>query len=115
MQTQKERLAELLRRMGGIQRMERGKVCRMTGRAHYNHQTWHEGRNVVRYVPREHVAALQEAIEGYRLFMELARQYTDIIIERTRQEIFQAKSVGKEKQREESAKKKGNRKKTKDV
>jgi hypothetical protein len=66
--------------------MERGTLCRLTGRPHYNHQTWHNGRNVARYVPAEHVAALQAAIEGYRLFMALAHQYADQIIQRTRLE-----------------------------
>jgi len=79
----------LLERMGRIQRMERGKVCRLVGRPHYNHQTWQEGRNVVRYVPAEQVAALQAAIEGYRLFMQLARQYADEIIQRTRRQCLQ--------------------------
>ena len=76
----------LLERMGRIERMERGTLCRMTGRPHYNHQTWQNGRNVVHYVPADQLAALQAAIEGYRLFMELARQYTDQIIQRTRRE-----------------------------
>jgi len=82
----------LLERMGRIQRMERGTVCRLPGRPHYNHQTWQEGRNVVRYVPAEQVAALQAAIEGYRLFMQLARQYADQIIQRTRRECPQKPS-----------------------
>ena len=56
----------------------------MRGRPQYNHQTWQDGRNVVRYVRADHVALLQEAIDGYRLFMELARQYADQVIERTR-------------------------------
>jgi hypothetical protein len=47
----RRKLPPLLERMGRIQRMERGKVCRLVGRPHYNHQTWQEGRNVVRYVP----------------------------------------------------------------
>ena len=76
----------LLERMGRIERMERGKICRMTGRPHYNHQTWQDGRNVVRYVPVDEVAFLQEAIDGYRLFMELAQEYADEIIERTSRE-----------------------------
>ena len=74
----------LLKRMGRIDRMERGKVCRMTGRPQYNHQTWQDGRNVVRYVPSAQVAALKAAIDGYSLFMKLARQYADLIILRTR-------------------------------
>jgi hypothetical protein len=40
----------------------------MAGRPHYNHQTWQNGRNVVRYVPAE------------------AEEYADEIIRRTRQE-----------------------------
>jgi hypothetical protein len=77
----------LLKRMSRIQRMERGKVCRMSGRPHYNHQTWQNGRNVVRYVPLDHVASLQEAVDGYRLFMQLAHQYADQVIQRTRRHL----------------------------
>lgn len=73
--------------MSRIQRMERGKICRMSGRPHYNHQSWHDGRNVVRYVPADQVAPLQEAIDHYRLFMALAHQYADQIIERTRRQL----------------------------
>jgi predicted ArsR family transcriptional regulator len=74
----------ILERLVRIERMERGKVCRMTGRSHYNHQTWHNGRNIVRYVRADRVDALREAIEGYRLFKKLAEQYADAIIRRTR-------------------------------
>jgi hypothetical protein len=74
----------LLERMSRIERMERGKVCRLTGRSHFNHQTWHKGRNVVRYVPADHVAPLREAINGYNLFIRLAKQYANEIIQRTR-------------------------------
>ena len=76
--------------MARIERMERGKICQMSGRAHYNHQTWQDGRNVVRYVPDEEVAALQEAIDGYNLFRKLAEQYADEIIRRTREECAKA-------------------------
>jgi hypothetical protein len=77
----------LLERMSRIERMERGKICRMSGTPHCNHQTWQDGRNVVRYVPADHVAPLQEAIDGYRLFMELAHQHADQVIERTRRQF----------------------------
>jgi len=80
------KIQRLLERMAAINRMERGKLCPMTGRAHYNHQTWQRGRNVVRYVPAEEVASLQEAIDGYNLFRKLAEEYADEIIHRTRQE-----------------------------
>ena len=66
--------------------MERGKVCQMKGRGHFNHQTWQAGRNVVRYVHQDDVPELQRAIDGYARFMALARQYADEIILRSRRE-----------------------------
>jgi hypothetical protein len=80
------KMKRLLERMAKIERMERGKLCRMTGRSHYNHQTWRNGRNEVRYVPASEVAALKKAIEGYRLFIALAEQYADEVIRLTRRE-----------------------------
>ena len=72
--------------MAQIECMERGKICQMAGRPHYNHQTWQDGRNVVRYVPADEVDDLQKAIEGYTLFRALAEQYADEIIRATRKE-----------------------------
>ena len=83
------KMRRLLERMAGIERMERGKICRMTGRSHYNHQTWQAGRNVVRYVRVERAASLQEAIDGYALYGKLAEQYADEVIRRTRAENAQ--------------------------
>lgn len=74
----------LLERIAQIQEMERGKICRMTGRDHFNHQTWDAGRNIVGYVQREDIDDLQQAIDGYALFTELTRQYADEIVRLTR-------------------------------
>ncbi len=79
-------MKQLLERIAKIERMERGKVCRMTGRSHYNHQTWRNGRNEVRYVPADDLEALQQAIEGYQLFLRLTEQYADEVIRLTRRE-----------------------------
>ena len=87
-------MKRLLERMAKIERMERGKLCRMTGRSHYNHQTWRNGRNEVRYIPASEAAALQEAIEGYRLFIQLAEQYVDEVIRFTRREQEKKKRTG---------------------
>lgn len=84
--------------MATIARMERGKLCPMAGRPHFNHQTWQNGRNVVRYVPAEEVASLQEAIEGYNLFRKLAEEYADEIICRTREERAKMKQRNKRQQ-----------------
>ena len=74
----------LLEQITQIQDMERGTVCRMSGRNHYNHQTWAEGRNIVRYVPQEDVTDLQRAIAGFARFTQLTRQYADEIIRQSR-------------------------------
>lgn len=78
------KLKALLKKIAGIQRMERGKLCPMRQGAFYNHQTWEKGRNVVRYVPRERVPDLQKAIQGYQLFLGLTQAYADQIIQLTR-------------------------------
>ena len=78
----------LLKQIARIQDMERGKLCRMRSsptRAYYNHQTWEQGRNLVRYVPRKQVGHLQKAIAGYQQYVKLTKAYADAIIRRTRQ------------------------------
>jgi len=81
-----KKMQRLFEQMARIERMERGKLCRMGDRPHHNHQTWRKGRNVVRYVPANEVRYLQEAIDGYNQFMELAQQYADEVIKQTRKE-----------------------------
>ena len=81
-----KKMRQLLERMARIERMERGALSRMGQRAHYNHQTWQDGRNVVRYVPVKQVDFVQEAMDGYSQFMELAEQYVDEVIRQTRRE-----------------------------
>lgn len=81
-----KRMKRLWERMAAIERMERGKLCRMSGRPHYNHQTWRDGRNEVRYVPKAEVAELKKDIAGYALFTKLAEQYADEVIRASRRE-----------------------------
>lgn len=78
----------ILKQIAQIQHMERGKLCRIrTGPSgpYYNHQTWEQGHNVVRYVPRDQVPALQAAITGYQDYLKLTQTYADLIIAQTRQ------------------------------
>jgi len=78
----------LLKEIASIQQMERGKLCRMRRGPHgnyYSHQTWEKGKNVVRYVPRDQVAHLKQAIAGYAEFIRLTQIYADEIIRRSRQ------------------------------
>ena len=79
-----KKIHPLLERINQIQQMERGKICQMSEKEHYNHQTWKNGRNVVRYVQSDKVESLQKAIDGYQLCMELIQQYAEEIIQNTR-------------------------------
>ena len=94
---QAAKMKRLLERMESIERMERGTLCQMGGRPHYNHQTWRGGRNEVRYVPKSEVAALKKDIAGYQLFIKLAEQYADEVIRASRRARKKKKTGGKAK------------------
>jgi hypothetical protein len=87
------RLQAMLKQIASIQEMERGKLCRMRAGAYYNHQSWEDGRNVVRYVSRPLKADLQKAIAGYQQYLKLTRAYADEIISQTRQRQTAKKSA----------------------
>jgi hypothetical protein len=82
----------LLKQIARITAMQRGTLCPMRGGRYFNHQTWGKGRNRVRYVPAHQVAALRQAIEGYRRFRVLVEAYADQIIARTRLPVAPPKS-----------------------
>ena len=76
---------KLLEKISSVEKMERGKLCRMGERPHYNLQSWENGKNVVRYVPSDQVEEMREAIKGYQRFRELCEQYATEVIKQTRQ------------------------------
>lgn len=79
----------ILSEIAKIQRMDRGtmSVIRQGPEGpYYNHQCYEHGRNVSRYVPREQVSELEDAIEGYHRFGELMEQYVQLMVDRTRAE-----------------------------
>ena len=80
----------LLKQIGQIEQMERGKLSVLgegPNGPYYKHQTWQEGKNVSRYVPRDQVPALQDAIAGYEKFQQLTQQYAELVIQKTRAEL----------------------------
>jgi hypothetical protein len=103
------KMQKLLEQMAQIERMERGKLCAMGERPHYNHQTWQGGKNVVRYVPAGEAKFVTDAIEGYKLFTELVEQYVDEVIRQTRaareKEFPKGKTSNKTQKRNEPQKK----------
>jgi hypothetical protein len=86
-------LPSILQEIANIQTMERGKLSVIkessTG-PFYKIQARENGRNVTRYVPREQVPAVQEAIQGFQRFESLTEQYARQVIAQTRQTIAAA-------------------------
>ena len=79
----------ILHDIAQIQQMERGTLSVIRqgpDGPYYNHQCYQEGKNVSRYVPAEQVNQIKQAIEGYHRFQELARQYAQLMVEKTRAE-----------------------------
>ena len=89
-------MQKILDRMSRIETMERGKLCKM-GSGHFNHQTWQDGRNKVRYVPADQAVFVKKAIDGYTEFMKLAGQYVDEVEKQTRREQKKVFSASKKK------------------
>ena len=86
---------KLLIQMSEITNMERGKVCKMKGRKGFNHQTWQNGRNVVKYIHSENISDIEQDIKQYNHFMDLVGKYADEIIKQSRKE----RSIKSEKRR----------------
>lgn len=79
----------ILHEIAKIQRMDRGTVSVIRQGPegpYYNHQCYESGRNASRYVPRELVPDLKDAIEGYHRFEHLVEQYAQLMVEKTRAE-----------------------------
>ena len=79
----------ILQQIAQIQRMDQGTVSVIRQGPHgpyYNHQCYQNGKNLSRYVPAQQVPELEEAIEGYRRFQELVKQYVQLQVEKTRSE-----------------------------
>jgi len=79
----------ILDQIARIQRMDRGtlSIIRQGPQGpYYNHQCYEQGKNVSRYVPAGQVAQLQAALEGYHQFQQLAGQYVELVVQKTRAE-----------------------------
>ena len=84
---------QLLRQIAQIERMEPGKLSayhlkNRPGKSgpYYKLQHHENGKNRTQYVRPEEVADVQSAIEGYNLFEQLVSQYSQIVIQQTREE-----------------------------
>ena len=77
-----------------IQSMEHGSLS-VIGQGpkgpYYNLNSWEDGKNQCRYVPSDKLADVRQAIAGYRRYQQLTRQYADLVIAETRQNIAASK------------------------
>jgi hypothetical protein len=83
-------LPSILQEIARIQTMERGKLSvikESSAGPFYKIQARENGKNLTRYVPRDQVAAVQEAIDGYKQFESLTEQYAQQVITQTREAI----------------------------
>lgn len=83
---------EILDQIARIPHMERGKLCILRqgpNGPYYNLQCWEDGKNCSRYVPREQVEQIQQALDGYEQYRKLVELYSRQIIEKTRAQIAQ--------------------------
>lgn len=88
----------LLQQIAAIPAMERGKLSAYSFKERSGHsgpyyklQSWQEGKNLTRYVPADELTAVQAALDGYARYEELTRQYAELVIAETRQNIAGAK------------------------
>ena len=101
-----QRREKILAEMAQIERMERGKLTaeyRERAREgqtvvlgpYYKYQCWQDGRNVSRRVPAEEAEALQEAVDGYHHFRDLADEYAELTIQITRERTDRSRAKKK--------------------
>ena len=84
---------QILRDILQIQRMEPGKLCadhlkNRPGKSgpYYKLQHHENGKNRTQYIRPDEVPLVQSAIDGYNKFQQLVCQYSQIVIQQTRDE-----------------------------
>lgn len=85
-----ESLSSILQKIAQIQTMERGKLSIISegpSGPFYKIQAHEDGQNRTRYVRRDQVPAVQEAIAGYQQFKSLTEAYANQVIAETRQAL----------------------------
>jgi len=85
---------QILQQIAAISAMERGKLSPYSFKERPGHkgpyhklQSWQDGKNQTRYVPADELPAVQAALAGYAQYQELTRQYAQLVIDETRQNI----------------------------
>jgi hypothetical protein len=84
----------LLQEIAAIPAMERGKLSTYSFKErsdaagpYHKLQHWEEGKNKTRYVSADEVPAVEGALAGYTEYQRLTKEYADLVIAETRQNI----------------------------
>jgi hypothetical protein len=95
---------QVLQQISAIPAMERGKLSAYSFKDRPGHtgpyhkiQHWEEGKNRTRYVSAEELGDVEAALAGYAQYQELTRQYADLVIAETRQNIASKKKSSRPK------------------
>jgi hypothetical protein len=95
---------QLLKQISSIPVMERGKLSAYSFKErpgqsgpYYKLQHWEEGKNHTRYVTPDELPAVEAALAGYAQYEQLTRQYADLVIAETRQNIASKKKTSRPK------------------
>jgi hypothetical protein len=93
---------QILTQIAAISAMERGKLSAYSfkdrpGQAgpYYKLQQWEGGKNHTRYVPADELPAVEAALAGYAQYDQLTRQYADLVVAETRQNITLKKKTSR--------------------
>jgi hypothetical protein len=77
----------LLEQILPIRRMEHGSLSVIRqgpNGPYYNPDSWEQGTNQCRYVPRDKLPEVRQAIEGYQKFQQITREYAQQVVAQTR-------------------------------
>ena len=85
---------QILQRIGAIPAMEKGRLSTYSFKnrsgvpgPYFKLQQWDQGKNHTRYVRAQEVPALESALAGYSQFEQLTKEYADMVIAETRQNM----------------------------
>src|SRR5208283_393559 len=73
-----------------IQQMEHGSLSTVgQGPAgpYFNLNSWENGKNCCRYLPKDKLTAVKQAIEGYHKYQQLTQEYARQVVDKTRSEL----------------------------
>ena len=73
-----------------LQHMEHGSLSAIGQGPHgpyFNLNSWENDKNRCRYVPKDKVPAVQQAIEAYHKYEQLTQEYARQVVDKTRAEL----------------------------